>query len=150
MLQLGQIKEKILYSKNMLKRMVDEMQISTIDEGGAPIAGGCMKSNFLPTKLKVNNNISTIGDSFEMGGGDMVFCSTKLDFDSTMMSLNLTSANNTGTFRRSVGCADTTLMPAATGCNNNESRLVLPPYSSELSTFAEIPLEKLSCIAKEW
>ncbi|XP_014099947.1 augmin complex subunit dgt5 [Bactrocera oleae] len=149
MLQLGQIKEKILYSKNMLKRMVDDMQISTIGAAGAPIISGCMKSNFLPTKLKVNNNISTIGDSFEMGGGDMVFCSTKLDFDSTMMSLNSTSVNNTGTSRRSVGCADTTLMPAATGCNNNEIRFVLPPYSSELSTFAEIPFEKLSCITKE-
>ncbi|XP_011196507.1 augmin complex subunit dgt5 isoform X2 [Zeugodacus cucurbitae] len=149
MLQLGQIKEKILYSKNMLKRMVDDMQISAIGAGVAPISGACMKSNFLPTKLKVNNNISTIGDSFEMGGGDMVFCSTKLDFDSTMMSLNATSVNNTGTSRRSVGCADTTLMPAATGCYNNENRFILPPYSTELSTFAEISFEKFSCITKE-
>ncbi|CAD7013877.1 unnamed protein product [Ceratitis capitata] len=151
MLQLGQIKEKILYSKNMLKRMLDDAQTSSIISGSAgPNVAGGIKSNFLPTKLKVNNNISTIGgDSFEMGGGDMVFCSTKLDFDSTIMSLNSTSTNMAGTLRRSMGGADTTLMPAATGSNSTEGRFNLPPYSSELSCFAEISFEKFSCITKE-
>ncbi|XP_054740347.1 augmin complex subunit dgt5 isoform X1 [Anastrepha obliqua] len=150
MLQLGQIKEKILYSKNMLKRLLDEMQMSTMGSITAPTASGGIRSNFQPTKLKVNNSSSTIGDSFEMGGGDMVFCSTKLDFDSTLMSLNSTSSNITATsHRRSVGSADTTLMPAAAGSNNTEGRFNLPPYSSELSTFAEIPFEKFSCVTKE-
>ncbi|XP_067630740.1 augmin complex subunit dgt5 [Eurosta solidaginis] len=167
MLQLGQIKDKILYSKNLLKRILDDMQISNMvnvnvpsNGGGGGGIGGCgsIKSNFQPTKLKVNNNVSTIGDSFEIVGGDMVFCSTKLDFDSTIMSLNTTNttttANVTGaTSRRSVGCMDNTLMPVAIGSNNTNNneggRFNLPPYLSELCTFTEIPFEKLSCVTKD-
>ncbi|XP_017472394.1 PREDICTED: uncharacterized protein LOC108363517 [Rhagoletis zephyria] len=149
MQQLGQIKEKILYSKNMLKRLFDDVQISSAVGSVASNVNSGIKANFLPTKLKANNNMSTMGDSFEMGGGDMVFCSTKLDFDSTILSLNSTTSNITGTSRRSVGSADITLMPAATSSNYTEGRFNLPPYSSELCTFVEIPFEKFSCVTKE-
>lgn len=97
------------------------------------------KSNFKPTKLKItNNNMSLVGsESFEMSN-DNVFCSTKLDFDSTINSLNNT------TLRRSFGGAsDITLMPP------QAQNTILPSHTMELTTFCETPLEYLSCLSKE-
>lgn len=112
-----------------MKRQLDDLEATTN-----------VKSNFIPTKLKLtnnNNNHSCFGvDSFEMSN-DNVFCSTKLDFDSTISSLN------NSLLHRSYASGDVTLMPQA-------QNTILTPHTMELNTFCEIPLEHLSCISKEW
>ncbi|XP_075165668.1 dim gamma-tubulin 5 [Haematobia irritans] len=132
MMQLSQIKDKIIYSKNIMKHQLDDLE--------AMVTNSTMvKSNFKPTKLKItNNNMSLMGaDSFEMSN-DNVFCSTKLDFDSTMSSLNNT------TLRRSFGGGnDLTLMPP------QAQNTILPSHTLELTTFCETPMHHLSCLSKE-
>lgn len=110
-----------------MKHQLDDLETTTLN----------VKSNFIPTKLKLNSNNtsnhSLLGvDSFEMST-DNVFCSTKLDFDSTISPLN-SSASRRG---------DVTLMPQ--GQNK-----ILTPHTMELNTFCELSLEHLSCISKEW
>lgn len=128
MMQLSQIKDKIIYSKNIMKHQLEDLEATTT-----------VKSNFLPTKLKLtNSNHSLLGvDSFEMSN-DNVFCSTKLDFDSTISPLN----NSTPT-QRIFGAGDVTLMPQA-------QNKILTPHTMELNTFCDLPLDHLSCIRREW
>ncbi|XP_061394199.1 augmin complex subunit dgt5 [Musca vetustissima] len=136
MMQLSQIKDKIIYSKNIMKHQLDDLEAMMANNNTM------IKSNFKPTKLKIthNNNMSLVGaDSFEMSN-DNVFCSTKLDFDSTISSLNNT------TLRRSFGgggSGDITLM------SPQAQNTVLPSHSLELATFCETPLEHISCLRKE-
>lgn len=128
MMQLSQIKDKIIYSKNIMKHQLDDLEATTN-----------VKSSFIPTKLKLtnNNNHSLLGvDSFEMSN-DNVFCSTKLDFDSTISPLNNSSS------RRTFGAGDVTLMPQA-------QNKILTPHTMELNTFCDLSLEHLSCMSKEW
>lgn len=125
MMQLTQVKDKIIYSKNIIKHQLDDVE-----------ATRNVKSNFMPTKLKLTNcnNHSILGvDSFEMSH-DNVFCSTKLDFD---------SLNNSITTRRMFGAGDVTLMPQA-------QNSILTPHTTELNTFCELSLDHLSCVSKEW
>ncbi|KAI8128742.1 hypothetical protein FF38_09976 [Lucilia cuprina] len=125
MMQLSQIKDKIIYSKNIMKLQLEDLEATTN-----------VKSSFIPTKLKLNNNHSLLGvDSFEMTN-DNVFCSTKLDFDSTISPLN------NSTLRRTFGAGDVTLMPQA-------QNKILTPHTMELNAFCDLSLEHLSCISKE-
>uniref|UniRef100_A0A1I8NYQ8 Uncharacterized protein n=1 Tax=Stomoxys calcitrans TaxID=35570 RepID=A0A1I8NYQ8_STOCA len=134
MMQLAQIKDKIIYSKNIMKYQLDDLEAMVTHNNSI------VKSNFKPTKLKISNsnNQSLLGvDSFEMSH-DNVFCSTKLDLDSTMSSLNNT------TLQRSFGGAnDVTLMPP------QAQNTILPSHTLELTTFGETPMQHLSCMGKE-
>ncbi|KAH8261204.1 hypothetical protein KR044_005115 [Drosophila immigrans] len=125
MVQMSQIKDKILYSKNLLKNMLDDMSHNT-------------KSQLLSTKLK--SNMSLMGmDSFCLAN-DSVLSSTRLDIEAN------TSTTNT-TMRRSFD--NNTLMPGgfnSTAAMAFGSGSSLPCHLLELNTFAEIPLEKFSCI----
>ncbi|XP_064548033.1 augmin complex subunit dgt5 [Drosophila montana] len=133
MLQLSQIKEKILYSKNMLKNMLDDMQVATHQQSS--------KSHLFSTKLKVGNMSFMSGiESFSLAN-DSMLSSTKLEIDTSPMD---------NTLRRSFD--NTTLMP---GCTT--STPLMPPASAgsslpchllELNTFAEMPLEKFSCVPR--
>ncbi|KAH8369927.1 hypothetical protein KR093_001482 [Drosophila rubida] len=122
--QMSQIKEKILYSKNILKNMLDDMRHDNT------------KSQLFSTKLK--GNMSLMGmESFSLAN-DSVLSSTKLDIDAN---------TTTTTPRRSFD--NTTLVPG--GLNSTTvmafgSGSSLPCHVIELNTFADMPLEKLSCI----
>ncbi|XP_030385284.1 augmin complex subunit dgt5 [Scaptodrosophila lebanonensis] len=137
MLQLSQIKEKIMYSKNMLKNILDDMQAASHNQNA--------KTQLLSTKLKVNN-ISMMGmESFNLAN-DSVFSSTKLDFDANASAMNIT-------LRRSFD--NTTLVPgnttsatAALVAANAGGAPTLPCHLTELNTFTDMPLEKLSCIPR--
>ncbi|EDW77100.1 uncharacterized protein Dwil_GK22108 [Drosophila willistoni] len=117
MLQLSQIKGKILYSKNIMKNRLDDMQAATQNQNA--------KSQLVSTKLKVNN-MSLMGMESFTSANDTVFCSTKLEFD-----------DNTILGR---SYADTTVL--AMEAPN------MPCHLLELNTFAETPMDRLSCIPK--
>ncbi|XP_060659220.1 augmin complex subunit dgt5 [Drosophila nasuta] len=124
--QMSQIKEKILYNKNIMKNMLNDMTHNT-------------KSQFLSSKLKGNMSLMSMESSFCLTN-DNVLSSTKLDIDA-----NTSVANST--LLRSLD--NTTLMPGAfnsTAVMAFGSGSSLPCHLIELNTFAEIPLEKLSCI----
>ncbi|XP_055838132.1 augmin complex subunit dgt5-like [Episyrphus balteatus] len=123
-MQLHQMKEKILFSKNMLQHLLGDMQLE--------------QSHYLPSvMMKMSGNFTTTasGDgnvTFDMSNGN-VFSSTKLDFDSTL--------NSSCALARS---GDVTILPGAT-----HSRYILPPILTEICTFMETPFEKFSCVTKE-
>ncbi|XP_030560120.1 augmin complex subunit dgt5 [Drosophila novamexicana] len=131
MLQLSQIKEKILYSKNMLRNMLDDMQVATQQQNS--------KSHLFSTKLKVGN-MSFMGmESFSLAN-DSMFSSTKLDIDSSPLDTTLRRSFDNTTLMP--GCTTSTpLMPPATSTGTS-----LPCHLLELNTFAEMPLEKFSCV----
>ncbi|XP_013097699.2 augmin complex subunit dgt5 [Stomoxys calcitrans] len=131
MMQLSQIKDRIIYSKNIMKHQLDDLEALMANNSH-------VKSNFKPAKMKVtHNNMSLLGvDSFEMST-DNVFCSTQLDFDATVCNLNNTS------LRRSFGGNDVTLMPS------QAQNTILPSHTMELTTFCETPMHHLSCMNKE-
>lgn len=129
MLQLTQIKEKILYSKNLLSNLLEDMNQHA-------------KSQLVSTKLK--GNMSMLGmESFSLAN-DSVFSSTKLEIDANMSAINCT-------MRRSFdnntlipgGCNTTTLMTTGQGSN-------VPCHLLELNTFADIPMERFSSMSSAW
>ncbi|XP_043644016.1 augmin complex subunit dgt5 [Drosophila teissieri] len=129
MVQLSQIKEKILFSRNMMKNLLDDMQAATQKQNA--------KSQLMSTKLKVSNMSMLGAESFCLAN-DSVFSSTKVEFDGNCSAIN-------STMRRSFdnktlmpgGAASTTLMAA--------SGATVPSHLLEFNTFLEIPLEKFSC-----
>ncbi|EDW08268.1 augmin complex subunit dgt5 [Drosophila mojavensis] len=133
MLQLSQIKEKILYSKNILKNMLDDMQATTHQQNA--------KSQLFNSKLKVGN-MSYLGmESFSLAN-DSVFSSTKLEFDASPMETTLRrSFDNTIV---AANCTSTPMLPPP----STSSPATLPSHLLELNTFAEMPLEKLSCVPR--
>ncbi|XP_055918800.1 augmin complex subunit dgt5 [Eupeodes corollae] len=123
-MQLHQMKEKILFSKNMLHHLLGDMQLE--------------QSHYLPSvMMKMSGNFMTAsGDSnstFDISAGN-VFSSTKLDFESTLNSSCAMLARS----------GDVTILPGAT-----HSRYILPPILTEICTFMETPFEKFSCVTKE-
>ncbi|ALC41445.1 dgt5 [Drosophila busckii] len=120
MLQLTQIKEKILYSKNMLRNLLDERQAHN----------QTAKSNLLRV-----GNMSMVGMESFCLANDSVFSSTKLDIDANASAMN-------NTMRYSFDNA--TLMPSA--AVNAVTAPTLPCHVLELNTFAEIPLERFNCM----
>lgn len=116
--QLSQIKEKILYSKNLLKNLLDDMNQTTKTQ------------HLVSTKLK--GNMSLMGMESFCLANDSVFSSTKLDIDA-----NATAMNNT--LCRSFDNA--TLMPGGFSAQ-------VPCHLLELNTFADMPLEKMSCVPR--
>ncbi|XP_037944742.1 augmin complex subunit dgt5-like [Teleopsis dalmanni] len=126
MVQLNQIKDKIVYSKNILRQLLNEMKPKSTTWSMD------VRNNFLQPQIKVND-ITLSADSFEMGT-ENVLCSTKLDLDITMSSLNSSA------LLRSFCSMDATVMSG--GTHNN-----LPTYLLELNTFAESPIENFSCIS---
>ena len=127
--QFAQIKEKIKFSRNILKLLFEE------DANPA----GSNKANLQLPQLKLNNMTMTSGtamegDSFEMVG-DGVFCSTKLEIESSPTKDNTM-------MRRSFGSNDNTLVAVTT---NN----YLPTHTLELNTFSETTLQQLHCRSKE-
>ncbi|XP_033244988.1 augmin complex subunit dgt5 [Drosophila miranda] len=122
--QLSQIKEKILYSRNMMKNLLDDMHAATQSQNA--------KSQLISTKLKVNNMSMLSSESFYMAN-DSVFCSTKLEFD----------GNNS--------IANSTLVPGAAGSAvtlTSGPGTLVPCHLLELNTFAEMPLVKFSCVPR--
>ncbi|KAH8348588.1 hypothetical protein KR084_008826 [Drosophila pseudotakahashii] len=132
MVQLSQIKEKILFSRNMMKNLVEDMQAATQKQNA--------KSQLMSTKLKVSNMSMLGAESFCLAN-DSVFSSTKVEFDGNCSAMN-------STMRRSFdnktlmpgGAASTTLMSAYSA--------TVPAHLLELNTFLEMPLEKLSCMPR--
>ncbi|XP_017069399.1 augmin complex subunit dgt5 [Drosophila eugracilis] len=132
MMQLSQIKEKILFSRNMMKNLLDDMQAATQKQNA--------KSQLMSTKLKVSN-MSMLGSESFCLANDSVFSSTKVEFDGNCSTIN-------STMRRSFdnktmmpgGAASTTLMVA--------SGATVPSHLLELNTFLEIPLEKFNCMPR--
>ncbi|XP_022224635.2 augmin complex subunit dgt5 [Drosophila obscura] len=122
--QLSQIKEKILYSRNMMKNLLDDMHAATQNQKA--------KSQLMSTKLKVNNMSMLGSESFYMAN-DSVFSSTKLEFDCNTSIANFT------------------LVPGAAGSaaalSSGPVKFV-PCHLLELNTFAEMPLVKLSFIPR--
>ncbi|KAH8407460.1 hypothetical protein KR222_001470, partial [Zaprionus bogoriensis] len=119
MLQLSQIKEKILYSKNMLSNLLDDMNQTN-------------KSQLVSTKLK--GNMSMMGMESFCLANDSVFSSTKVDIDA--------NATLNGTLRRSFD--NNTLMPG--GCSSAAGSNV-PCHLLELNTFADMPLERFASMS---
>jgi len=125
--QLSQIKEKILYSKNLLKNLLDDMNQTTKTQ------------QLVSTKLK--GNMSLMGmDSFCLAN-DSVFSSTKLDIDANATAMN-------STLCRSFDNA--TLVPGVMPFGPGLSGAQVPCHLLELNTFADMPLEKMSCIPRSW
>ncbi|EDW02395.1 augmin complex subunit dgt5 isoform X2 [Drosophila grimshawi] len=132
MLQLSQIKEKILYSKNMLKNMLDEMQATSQHQNA--------KSHLRSTKLKVGN-MSFLGMESFNPANDSVLSSTKLDIDPSL---------NDTVMRRSFD--NTTLMPSglnSTAVMSTGTGYTHPCHLMELNTFAEVSFEKFYCMPRE-
>ncbi|KAM8711376.1 hypothetical protein ACLKA7_000504 [Drosophila subpalustris] len=117
--QLSQIKDKILYSKNVLKNLLDDMQQAN-------------KTHLLTTKLK--GNMSLMGMESFCLANDSVLSSTKLDNDATAIAMN-------NTLVRSFDNGNATLMPGAGSSQ-------VPCHLLELNTFVDTPLKKLSCIPR--
>lgn len=135
MMQLSQIKEKILYSKNILKNMLDDMQATTHQQNA--------KSQLFSSKLKVGN-MSYLGmESFSLAN-DSVFSSTKLEFDASPMESKFCRSFDNTTIMPG-NCTSTPMLPPA-----SSSPSTLPSHLLELNTFAEMPLEKLSCVPRNW
>ncbi|KAH8271599.1 hypothetical protein KR018_010789, partial [Drosophila ironensis] len=129
MLQLSQIKEKILFSRNMMRNMLDSMQAATQNQNA--------KSQLMSTKLKVSN-VSMLGAESFCLANDSVFSSTRVEFDG-----NASIANSS--MQRSFD--NKTLVAGATAAASGAAAAV-PPHLLELNTFAEMPLEKLSCLPR--
>lgn len=141
-MQLHQIKEKILFSKNMMHHLLGDMQLeqshyflpsammkmggnfttTTIGGGGGGGGSGCLGDG-------------TFSSTFDLSSSN-VFSSTKLDFDSTLN-------NNSFALARS---GDVTMLPGPSGTH---CRYILPPILTEICTFMETPFEKFSCVTKE-
>ncbi|XP_037714627.1 augmin complex subunit dgt5 [Drosophila subpulchrella] len=131
MVQLSQIKEKILFSRNMMKNLLDDMQAATQKQNA--------KSQLMSTKLKVSNmSMSMLGAESFCLANDSVFSSTKVEFDGNCSTMN-------ATMRRSFD--NKTLMPGSTTMMT-ASGTTVPSHLLELNTFLEIPLEKLSCMPR--
>ncbi|XP_017039227.1 augmin complex subunit dgt5 [Drosophila ficusphila] len=131
MVQLSQIKEKVLFSRNMMKNLLDDMQAATQKQNA--------KSQLMSTKLKVSNMSMLGAESFCLAN-DSVFSSTKVEFDGNCSAMN-------STMRRSFD--NKTLMPGGVGSNTMvASGSTVPAHLLELNTFVEIPLEKLSCMPR--
>jgi len=136
MVQLSQIKEKILFSRNMMKNLLDDMQAATQKQNA--------KSQLMSTKLKVSNmSMSMLGAESFCLANDSVFSSTKVEFDGNCSTMN-------ATMRRSFD--NKTLMPGGAGSTTMmaSSGTPVPSHLLELNTFLEIPLEKLSCMPRAW
>ncbi|XP_016930138.3 augmin complex subunit dgt5 [Drosophila suzukii] len=134
MVQLSQIKEKILFSRNMMKNLLDDMQAATQKQNA--------KSQLMSTKLKVSNmSMSMLGAESFCLANDSVFSSTKVEFDGNCSTMN-------ATMRRSFD--NKTLMPGGAGSTTmmTASGTTVPSHLLELNTFLEIPLEKLSCMPR--
>ncbi|KAL9913463.1 augmin complex subunit dgt5 [Glossina fuscipes] len=125
MSQLSQIKDRIIYSKGLMEHQLHSLQPAMR-----------AKSRIKVNNINDNQNFLQLSDIFETSP-DEVFCSTKLDFDD-----NASALNNTTFSQRSFYNSDVTLMPQA-------QPITLPPHTMELSTFAELPLERLNCVPKE-
>lgn len=68
---------------------------------------------------------------------DNIFSSTAYDLDSTLgYSVNMSNRNMSKI--------------QANGCGLPGRRYMLPPYSSEITTFAGISFEKFNLLSKEW
>ncbi|XP_017106209.2 augmin complex subunit dgt5 [Drosophila bipectinata] len=132
MVQLSQIKEKILYSRNMMKNMLDNMQAATQNQNA--------KSQLISTKLKVSNMSMLGAESFCLAN-DSVFSSTKVEFDCNTSIVN-------STLRRSFD--NKTMMPGGAGSTTlvSGAGASVPSHLLELNTFAEMSLEKLSCMPR--
>nr|XP_016930138.1 augmin complex subunit dgt5 [Drosophila suzukii] len=134
MVQLSQIKEKILFSRNMMKNLLDDMQAATQKQNA--------KSQLMSTKLKVSNmSMSMLGAESFCLANDSVFSSTKVEFDGNCSTMN-------ATMRRSFD--NKTIMPGGAGSTTmmTASGTTVPSHLLELNTFLEIPLEKLSCMPR--
>ncbi|XP_017002726.2 augmin complex subunit dgt5 [Drosophila takahashii] len=130
MVQLSQIKEKILFSRNMMKNLLDDMQAATQKQNA--------KSQLMSTKLKVSNMSMLGAESFCLAN-DSVFSSTKVEFDGNCSGIN-------STMRRSFD--NKTLMPGGSTTMMSASGFTVPSHLLELNTFLEMPLEKLSCMPR--
>ncbi|XP_034479494.1 augmin complex subunit dgt5 [Drosophila innubila] len=119
--QLSQIKEKILYSKNVLKNLLDDMHQTN-------------KTHMLSTKLK--GNMSLMGMESFCLANDSVLSSTKLDIDA---NATITGMNNT--LVRSYDNA-TLMNPGATAVGPPSFQV--PCHLLELNTFLETSFEKFS------
>ncbi|BFG05227.1 augmin complex subunit dgt5 [Drosophila madeirensis] len=120
--QLSQIKEKILYSRNMMKNLLDDMHAATQNQNA--------KSQLISTKLKVNNMSLLGSESFYMAN-DTVFSSTKLEFDGNTSMANCTLVPGAG---------------GSTATHTSGPGKFVPCHLLELNMFAEMPLVKLSFI----
>ncbi|XP_016947268.1 augmin complex subunit dgt5 [Drosophila biarmipes] len=132
MVQLSQIKEKILFSRNMMKNLLDDMQAATQKQNA--------KSQLMSTKLKVSNMSMLGAESFCLAN-DSVFSSTKVEFDGNCSTMNSTMRRSFDNKTLMPGGAGSTTMMAASGST-------VPSHLLELNTFLEIPLEKLSCVPR--
>ncbi|EDV56304.1 augmin complex subunit dgt5 [Drosophila erecta] len=128
MVQLSQIKEKILFSRNMMKNLLDDMQAATQKQNA--------KSQLMSTKLKVSNMSMLGAESFCLAN-DSVFSSTKVEFDGNCSAINSTMRRSFDNKTLMPGGVASTLMAA--------SGATVPSHLLEFNTFLEIPLEKFSC-----
>ncbi|XP_037951520.1 augmin complex subunit dgt5-like [Teleopsis dalmanni] len=131
MIQLSLIKSKIVYSKNVLQQMLNQMKSSASTTSRWSMD---LRNSFLQPQKKIND-ITFSAESFAMGT-ENVLCSTKFDFDNTVSSLS------SNTLLQSFCSGDTTII--STGTNNN-----LPAYLLELNIFAETPIEHFSRMAQQ-
>ncbi|KAH8253516.1 hypothetical protein KR032_005893 [Drosophila birchii] len=131
MVQLSQIKDKIVFSRNMMKNMLDDMQATAQKQNA--------KSQLMSTKLKVSNMSMLGAESFCLAN-DSVFSSTKMELDcSASMNSSLRRSFDNKTLMP--GCGDITVLVPQSGAT-------VPAHLLELNTFAEMPLEKLSCLPR--
>ncbi|XP_016983880.1 augmin complex subunit dgt5 [Drosophila rhopaloa] len=130
MVQLSQIKEKILFSRNMMKNLLDDMQAAAQKQNA--------KSQLLSTKF---SNMSMLGVESFCLANDSVFSSTKVDFDGNCSTMNSSLRRSFESKTLMPGSANTTTLVAASGST-------VPSHLLEVNTFVEIPLEKLSCVPR--
>ncbi|XP_017125148.1 augmin complex subunit dgt5 [Drosophila elegans] len=132
MVQLSQIKEKILYSRNMMKNLLDDMQAAAQKQNA--------NSQLMSTKLKVSN-MSILGAESFCLANDSVLSSTKVDFDGNCSTMNSSMRRSFDNKTMMPGGASTTTMVAA-------SAATVPSHLLEVNTFVDIPLEKFSCMPR--
>ncbi|XP_017019786.1 augmin complex subunit dgt5 [Drosophila kikkawai] len=130
MVQLSQIKDKIIFSRNMMKNLLDDMQATAQKQNA--------KSQLMSTKLKVSNMSMLGAESFCLAN-DSVFSSTKMELDVSVMNSSMRRSFDNKTLMP--GGGDLTILVPQSGAT-------VPAHLLELNTFAEMPLEKLSCLPR--
>ncbi|XP_020803295.1 augmin complex subunit dgt5 [Drosophila serrata] len=132
MVQLSQIKDKIVFCRNMMKNLLDDMQATAQKQNA--------KSQLMSTKLKVSNMSMLGAESFCLAN-DSVFSSTKMELDCSASIMNSSMRRSFDNKTLMPGAGDFTILVPQSGGT-------VPAHLLELNTFAEMPLENLSCLSR--